>query len=232
MLTLDNLLIITIQQFLFRNIVSLRESQDLYDDLSDDESDWQLASELELQFKPPQFESHTPILHRPFEEADHINAIDYVFNHWSESRFSRGQYGVWYGSESLETTIYETLYHWQNGLLADTDLLNHHEPIVIERKVYQVFCDAGLLNLMLKEQGWPWLLSDDYEQCQQLGERIHQQGFPGLWTPSARHKKGINAAVFNANVLSQTKNHCYLSYEYYRGKVDVKRGNKPLALEL
>lgn len=230
MATLDSLSITTIQDYLFRNIVSLRESQDLYDDLSDDPSDWELATQVELQFKPPQYESHQPIIDRPFEEADYTNAIQYVFNNWSYSRFSTGNYGVWYGSKTLETTIHETLYHWQNRLLNDADLLNYKQPIIMERKIYQVYCDAGLINLLGKETEWPWLLSNDYSECQSFGQRVHQQGFPGLWTPSARHEGGINAAVFNARVLSQPKNHCYLQYEYCGGELEVFRGDEKLTL--
>ena len=48
---LEGLSLKSIHQDLFRNIVSLRETQDLYDDLSENPEDWQAAIELEATHK-------------------------------------------------------------------------------------------------------------------------------------------------------------------------------------
>lgn len=93
-----------------RNIVSLRESQDLFDDLTDDPAEWLLAQNVEDEVKPPLYASRTPLIDRPFEDAQWFNAIVWPFKHWQTSRFSDGSLGVWYGSESDETTVYGSAY--------------------------------------------------------------------------------------------------------------------------
>ena len=108
-----------VHQDLARNIVSLRQSQDLFDDLTDDPAEWLLAQKVEVDVKPPLYRSRTPIIHRPFEDAEWFNAIAWPFKHWQASRFSDGTDGVWYGSDTVETTVYESAYHWYRGLLAD-----------------------------------------------------------------------------------------------------------------
>ena len=104
---------------LMRNIVSLRVSQDLFDDLSDRPADWDAAIALEVATKPPAFTSAQPVLHRPFEEARWNDAIHYPFRHWMRSRYSDGSFGVWYGADSIETTVHETVHHWRSGFLQD-----------------------------------------------------------------------------------------------------------------
>lgn len=219
--SLDGLALLEINDDLYRNIVSLRVSQDLFDDLSDDPVDWQAAIELEAACKPLQYESRQPVIDRPFEDAEFISAVRFPFDNWSQSRFSRGQFGVWYGSPELETTLFETVYHWRNGLLADAGL-EDYEGVSIERRVHLVHCRGALINLLPKAVEWPELRVDDYTPCQSLGERIHREGHPGLWTPSARCR-GTNAAVFTPRILSDPRTYCYLTYRIESGSVVVLR---------
>lgn len=206
---------------LYRNIVSIRGDQDLFDDLSDTPADWQIAQTIELAYKPAQYQSHQPIIDRPFEDAELAAAISFPFDVWSESRFSRGEYGVWYGSADLNTTIYETVYHWRRGFLADCGF-DSLEGVSIERRVHLVHCTGALLNLLPKIEEWPQLRADDYSHCQDFGQRIHREGHPGLWTRSARCE-GTNAAVFTPRILSAPRIACYLSYRVENNRVLVQR---------
>ena len=92
-----------IRQDVARNVVSLRQSQDLFDDLSADPAEWLLAQKVEDAIKPPVYRSRMPIIDRPFEDAQWFNAITWPFRHWRASRFSDGSFGVWYGSESVDS---------------------------------------------------------------------------------------------------------------------------------
>lgn len=226
---LDGLPLKAIQRDLYRNIVSLRHSQDLFDDLSDDPEDWQAAIELEQLCKPVCYRSEQPILHRPFEEAEHFSAIDLPFQRLGESRFSTGRFGVWYGSGELETTIYETVHHWRHGLLADAGY--DHEEVVIQRRVHLVGCDAALIDLIQRAPSWPELRSEEYQSCQRLGATLHHQGHPGLWTPSARCQ-GHNAAILNPRVLHSPRIYCYLTYRLKEGQVSVYRDPDELLLTI
>lgn len=211
-----------IHQDVARNIVSLRESQDLFDDLTDDPSERLLAQQVEDEVKPPPYSSRQPILDRPFEDAQWFNAIDWPFKHWQTSRFSDGSFGVWYGSESVETTVHESAYHWYRGLLSDAGF--EQMAVVAERKVYWVTCSAALLDFRQAAAAQPDLLHpSDYRYCQTVGSRIHREGHPGLLTLSVRRPAGENLAIFNPAVLSNPRHNCQLTYRLEGGQIVVEK---------
>ncbi|NDU88134.1 MAG: RES family NAD+ phosphorylase [Ferrovum sp.] len=211
-----------VHQDVARNIVSLRESQNLFDDLTDDPTEWLLAQKVEDEVKPPPYRSRMPIIDRPFEDADWFNAIVWPFKHWQASRFSDGSYGVWYGSESVETTVYESAYHWYSGLLSDAGF--DRQIVIAERKVYWVACQAALLDFRNAAEKHPDLLHpSDYVFCQSVGARIHREGHPGILTPSVRRPQGGNVAIFNAAVLSNPRHNCQLTYRLEARQIVVEK---------
>jgi hypothetical protein len=211
-----------ISQDVARNIVSLRESQNLFDDLTKDPTEWLLAQKVEDEVKPPPYVSGKPIIDRPFEDAQWFNAIAWPFKHWQSSRFSDGSFGVWYGSESVETTVYESAYHWFRGLLSDSGF--EHMAVIAERKVYWVACQAALLDFREVTEDQPDLLhSSDYTFCRSIGARIHREGHPGLLTKSVRRPAGENIAVFNPLVLSNPRHNCQLTYRLEGEQIVVEK---------
>jgi len=206
---------------LIRNIVSLRRSEDLFDDLSANPADWQSAVQLELNAKPPLFVSHLPVIDRPFEEAQWNDAIGYPFRHWMRSRYSDGSFGVWYGADTVETTVHETAYHWRNHLLADAGFTQ--PGIQIERKIYKVRCDAALLDLRKAVPEFHALVDpDDYSITHLIGARLHREGHPGLVSKSARCAGDV-FAVLNPDVLSQPRQSCFLTYTTTASGISVSR---------
>lgn len=216
-------------QDLFRNIVSLRKSEDLFDDLSDDPSDWTTAISVEMETKPAAFQSKTPIIHRPFEEAAWDEAIGYPFREWTRSRYSDGTFGVWYGSDTLETTVYETVHHWRNTLLSDAGFMD--AGIAIERRVHLVQCDAALMDMRQAATGFPELVSNDYTLTQQIGGRMRHEGHPGLVTKSARCDGDVYA-VLNPVLLSNPRQYCHLTYTTTASGVNVERAQGEPWLEI
>ncbi|MBN8442621.1 MAG: RES family NAD+ phosphorylase [Thauera sp.] len=211
-----------VHQDVARNIVSLRQSQDLFDDLSDDPAEWLLAQTVEAEVRPPSYRSDTPIIDRPFEDAAWFSAILWPFRHWQASRFSDGSYGVWYGSESVETTVYESAYHWYRGLLCDAGF--DRETVIAERKVYLVACGAALLDFRKATVEYGELLHpSDYAFPQSVGARIHREGHPGLLIQSVRRRTGENMAIFNPGVLSNPRHHCQLTYRLESGQITVAK---------
>ena len=214
-----NLHLLDVHDDVLRNIVSIHSSQNLFDDLTDSSDEWALAQQIEEEVKPPPYQSKFPIIHRPFEDAQWFNAIGWPFRHWQTSRFSDGAFGVWYGSESIETTVYETAHHWFNGLLRDAGFesiqaAGASDVITAERKLYDVRCDAALLNLRPQSHLYSGLThKTDYSMTHAIGARLHKEGHPGLVTQSARRPQGHNYAIFNPNVLSSPRHHCQLSYK-------------------
>lgn len=198
-------------QAVYRNIVSLVVSEDLFDDLTDDPDDYATAHAVEALHTPPFYQSSNPIIDRPFEEAEWFNAVQFPFEHWQESRFSQGKFGVWYGASQLETTVYETAYHWLiRTLLEEGELPLGRE---LQRKVYTVAVDALLLDVRGLAKSYPALVSrSDYSLTQQIGQVVHRQGHPGLITKSARCEGDVQA-IFNPSVLSDPNPVRWLTYQ-------------------
>jgi hypothetical protein len=226
-MTTDNLFqglaLTDVHQDIYRNIVSLRNSENLFDDLSDNSEDWQAAIDFEIASKPTPFISEAPIIHRPFEESAWNEAIGFPFREWSKSRYSDGTFGVWYGAATLETSVFETVYHWRNKLLADAGFL--HPGISIDRRVHLVRCDAALVDLRSTIERFPLLIaSNDYTLTQQIGSRLHREGHPGLVSISARCDGDV-FAVLNPDMLSDPRQCCYLTYTTTTDGVDVRHSS-------
>ena len=211
-----------VHQNVMRNIVSIRESQDLFDDLSDDPAEWALAQQIEDEIKPTTYRSRTPVIDRPFEDAAWFGAIQWPFEHWQASRFSDGLFGVWYGSDSVETTVHESAYHWVRGLLRDAGF--NQEAVIGERKVYSVACDAALVDFRSAVQNYPQLLHvTDYLFPQSVGARLHREGHPGLLIPSVRRPEGENFVILNPVVLSQARFSLPLTYRLDGERILVEK---------
>jgi hypothetical protein len=192
---------------LVRNIQTIRVSQDLFDDLSAERADQDVAIAAESAGRIP---SEAPLITRPFDYGTVITFPFASFN-GQGTRFSDGlRYGVWYGSLELETTVFETAFH-RHRFLVDS-FPSMKREIRSERRVFQVRCDAILIDLRGKEAAEPRLVDRaSYAYTQPLGAYLQSQGSNGLFVRSARCE-GTNAAVFRAAVLSQVRDLCHLTY--------------------
>jgi hypothetical protein len=192
---------------LVRNIQTIRVSQDLFDDLSSARADQAVAIAAEAADRMP---SEAPLITRPF---DYGTVITFPFANFNgqATRFSDGlRYGVWYGSLQLETTVYETVYHRHRFLTDSFPSMNRE--IRGERRVFEVRCDAILIDLRGKEAAEPRLVDRaSYAFTQPLGTYLQAQGTNGLLVRSAR-SAGTNAPVFRPDVLSQVRDLCHLTY--------------------
>jgi hypothetical protein len=196
-----------------RNIPGIRESQNLFDDLSSDPSDWQIAIAAEDAERTP---TPAALISRPF---DYGTVISYSFGsaHWQVTRFSDClAYGVWYGSLDVETTVYETAWHWYRFVL--DSYAGEDREITTDRRVFDVRCDALLVDMRGKEASHPDLVSrTSYAFTHEVGRYVHQQGLNGLLARSARCD-GTNAAIFNLERLSNVRDRAFLTY-----RLDVAR---------
>lgn len=201
---------------LVRNIKGIRISQDLFDDLSPRPDDWAVAMALEGETGTP---SASALITRPF---DYGTVIAYSFDpsHWNATRFSDGRrYGVWYGSLDLETTVYETVYHWHRFLM--DSFAGEDRVITGERRVCDVRCDATLTDLRGRDADAPDLVSrTSYVFTQRLGAFLRDEGSAGLMVRSARCE-GTNTAMFTPTTLSNVRERCFLSYRCSPAKDSV-----------
>jgi hypothetical protein len=192
---------------LVRNIQTIRVSQHLFDDLSPERADQDVAIAAE---SAERIATEAPLITRPF---DYGSVITYPFADFNGhgTRFSDGlAYGVWYGSLELETTVYETAYHRHRFLRDSFPSVNRE--IRSERRVFRVRCDALLIDLRGKEAAEPRLVDRaSYAFTQPLGAYLQAQGSNGLLVRSARCA-GVNAPIFRPAVLSQVRDLCHLTY--------------------
>jgi len=190
----------------YRNIVSLRESEDLFDDLTSGDASMSaiaVAAEAKVKSRIP-----LGLVERGFH---YTTSITYPFDHepYLKTRYGNGSFGVWYGSLGLKTTIHETAYHM---VKEESGIEGNRDPIYRERAVYLVRCKALLIDLSGKEAEFPDLVGPDYGFTQQIGERLRGEGHPGLLSPSARHRGGVNLVAFSPAILSEPGLFCYLTY--------------------
>jgi hypothetical protein len=192
---------------LTRNIPGIRASQSLFDDLSSDPVDWDIAIAAEGSDRIP---TASALITRPF---DYGSVIGYGFEpaHWQATRFSDGSsYGVWYGSLEIETTVYETAWHWYRFVL--DSYAAEARVIVTDRRVFDVRCDALLVDVRGKERAYPGLVSrTSYAFTQKLGRYLREQDQNGLLVQSARCD-GVNGAILRAERLSNVRDRAYLTY--------------------
>ncbi|HZP85989.1 MAG TPA: RES family NAD+ phosphorylase [Burkholderiales bacterium] len=192
---------------LVRNIKTIRAPQNLFDDLSRDPRDWDVAWAAEAEERIP---TPASIITRPF---DYGTVISYSFDpsNWQATRYSDGRrYGVWYGSCEVETTIYETVFHWHRFLV--DSYASEDRIIAGERRVFDVRCEALLIDLRGKEMTYPDLISrTSYAFTQSLAGFLQEQGTNGVLVRSAR-AQGINGAIFRAERLSNVRDRMLLTY--------------------
>ncbi|MET1076963.1 MAG: RES family NAD+ phosphorylase [Pseudomonas sp.] len=201
----------------YRNIVSLRVSANLFDDLVSDPKAQDVANSAEMRVRsvgPGVIErglAYSESIGYPFE-ADRASA----------SRFGDGTIRVWYGALEEQTALAETCYH-QIQMLREVDGIDR--VVIRYRKVWQVQAAGLFIDLRGKAAAFPDLLSDDYAYPQEVGKRLAAERLPGVLYDSARWPSGQCLAVFRADPLSHPVQLYDLTYriDARAGVVEVER---------
>jgi len=190
---------------LFRNITSLRLSENLFDDLVSDRAgqDAAIAAEMAVRKTAP------GVIERGLYYSQ---AIDYPFarDPVVGSRFGDGTIRVWYGAFDDATARAETCWH---ALRQGNDLIDPPETVFVRyRAVYTVRARGLFADLRGKEVAFPELVGEDYAPTQPIGRYAANQGLAGLVYPSARWPEGECLAAFRAVPLSDAALAYYLTY--------------------
>jgi hypothetical protein len=188
-----------------RNILSLKKSEDLFDDLYDEPGWKEVAQAAEARVKQ---DIPTGIISRGFHYTTGI-LFPFESENYQRTRFSDGSFGCWYGALDLDTTIYETAFHHLKDVLGTSGVT---DVIYRERAIYNVHCQGILLDFRGQETNYPELIAEDYTFTQQIGRRLATEGHPGLLTPSARKRDGVNLVALTEKILSNPRVLHYLSY--------------------
>jgi hypothetical protein len=188
----------------FRNITSLRRSEDLFDDLVEDAAGRDAALAADLRMRP----GATGIVERGFAYSQAI-AYPFASDGTVASRYGDGSVRVWYGALDEDTALAETCWHQLQQLRAIEGVT---VPVTRYRAVYRVVARGLFLELRGKEDAHPELLDDDYAATQAIGKHAAAQGLPGLLYPAARWPEGNCLAAFRADPLSNPTLLYFLTY--------------------
>ncbi len=201
---------------LFRNIATIRESQDLLDDLTADPAE-RAYGVAAAERTPDRRGLRSPVILRPFEYGVGIpGGRSLPVSRFSDAR----RYGVWYGSETIETTVHETVHHFRRRIEAMQTPVE--EAVIAERRVFRVRLAGLIVDLRGKEAKHPGLVDrTSYAYTHRVGAYLHAQGQSGLLVHSARCE-GTNAAAFTPRILSDPRHHCYLTYRWRPGSDAVR----------
>jgi hypothetical protein len=112
-----------------------------------------------------------------------------------ESRFSNGDWPVFYSAIGRKTAEEESSHHYGRKAAGGA-----HRPVY-----YSVVCctfEGETTDLQLKLAEWPELISDHYAFCTGLGKEAHDMSLAGFLAPSARNPGGTTVPAFFASALS------------------------------
>lgn len=126
------------------------------------------------------------------------------------SRFSAGQWGVFYAAHERATALAETRYHHARFLAA-----TRQGPLHLPMRLYSVAIDARLHDLR-PAGAVPEAVYDgnDYSAAQALGARLRAAGSAGVVYRSVRHARGHCAGLFRPLGASACLHSAYLLYAW------------------
>lgn len=144
------------------------------------------------------------------------------------SRFTNGDYGVYYAARSLETAIRETVFH-RERFLGYTD----EAACEIDVRVYKGTVQKPLTDITSND--YSHLLNPDpnqYSVSQQFAAELRAQNFHGLLYPSVRHSGGECIALFRPTATSLPVQSKWLVYSWNGRRIDKVFEKKEVVIEL
>lgn len=126
------------------------------------------------------------------------------------SRFSAGDYGVFYAARERATAIAETRHHHGRFLAA-----TRQPPMHLPMRLYHVAIDARLHDLRpAGAVAAAVYAADDYAASRALGARLHAAGSAGVVYRSVRHARGQCVGLFRPRGASACLHAAYLLYAW------------------
>ena len=126
------------------------------------------------------------------------------------SRFSAGQYGVFYAARERSTAVAETRHHHGKFLAA-----TRQGPLHLPMRLYSVAIDARLHDLRPEGAVDPAVYDpSDYAASQALGAKLQRSGSAGVVYRSVRQARGCCVGLFEPRGASACLHAAYLLYAW------------------
>lgn len=130
------------------------------------------------------------------------------------SRFSNGDYGVYYAADTIATAIAETIYH-KEQFMAST---NEPSQELAMRSLIADF-SAELLDLtILDKEIDPVYSATDYRISQHIGTQIKEKQDDGIYYHSVR-ANGTNFALFKPSSIHYCRQGAHFSYVWNGSRI-------------
>lgn len=205
----------------WRIIASRYPPIDLFERVSDDPQVWDALIALEQATNPRVRDSVGEIsLVPPDKRIAGPNAswVMAPFTHINKrgSRFSNGNFGVYYAAEKLETAIAETVHHFSKFAADSRDPPRREDMRVLVGSIGHIFEDVDALDDAVKNG---LLDPNSYAKSQLFAVARRDAGSDGLVYPSVRHRGGQCIAAFWPNVVGIPVQERHLKYEWNGNKV-------------
>ena len=126
------------------------------------------------------------------------------------SRFSAGQFGVFYAARERATAMAETRHHHGRFLAA-----TRQGPLHLPMRLYSVVVEARLHDLRPDGAADPAVYDPaSYAVSQALGAQFQRAGSAGVVYRSVRHRKGCCVGLFKPRGASACLHAAYLLYAW------------------
>jgi hypothetical protein len=184
-----------------RLIASRFPTVGLYDAIADP-ADWEVLFAIEALTNPRLRDELGELRLVPADErvgGPGATAIMAAFTHLNPdgSRFSAGQYGVYYAADTLDTAIAEVGHHRARFLAATAEA-----AIDIDLRLIHAELDADLHDLRPWRESAPDLYDPDhYGAAQTLAAQLREVGSWGVVYGSVRHGGGFCVGIFRPRAL-------------------------------
>jgi hypothetical protein len=172
-----------------------------------------LRTELgELDLVPPEERCFGPGCGPIMAAFTHLNP--------NGSRFSDGNYGVFYCARDRQTAIAETRYHSSLFLAATRET-----PMRLQMRLYTVKAHGEVIDLrgdaIARNKLDASILDPlDYMAGRALGRAVRSAGAPGIAYPSVRDPQGECLAALRTTMLRDCRHAAYLEYNWNGAAVD------------
>ena len=156
------------------------------------------------------------------------SAVMAAFTHiGNPSRFTDGSFGIYYAGRSLETAIWETIFHRERFFAATKE-----SPCEIDMRSYNGTIEKPLVDV--RSEAFNHLLDpnpDGYGIAQQFGGDIKSKRHWGILYPSVRHQGGECIAALRPPAVSLPVQGAHLSYHWNGAFIDAVYEKTSLKLE-
>lgn len=204
----------------YRLIPSHFPPLDLFEDVANPEEFEALFAIQKLTNPRIQNEVGDLSLIKPEDQVYGIAGCGFVmaaFTHLNPdgSRFSNGDFGVYYCSADLETAVAETRYH-----RARFYSYTKEPPQELDMRCLNADFTASLHDLLpLNTSSEPIYDADNYTASQQLAIDLKVNNNDGLVYHSVRHTSGINYALLKPKLIHRCRQSLHLTYVWDGSKI-------------